>query len=241
MRYTRRMRAGQNERAISAGLVALLHAAILWLVLHARHSPELPVSTRTLATFTIAPHATPAPPPAYKIRPARITGQTGRSGANARRSAVAVPIPIVATPLPLPAPLTPQSGTAVIGGAASVGAGSGAGERGDGAGSGGSGDGNGAGGGTRARLVAGTIGPRDYPKVERSARIGGVVTIAFTVGTDGRVGACAVTLSSGNAALDSATCRLVEARFRYTPARDAAGTPISERRGWRQRWWIEGD
>jgi protein TonB len=128
---------------------------------------------------------------------------------------------------------------ATVGGAAETGVGAGAGQRGDGAGRGNAGDGAGAGGGTRAQLVAGTISSRDYPNAERSARIGGMVTVAFTVRTDGHVERCTVTRSSGNPALNRITCQLIEARFRYTPARDAAGSPVSERRGWQQRWWVE--
>ena len=160
---------------------------------------------------------------------------------EAVRSAVAAPIPLIVPPLPLPASVLPQDGTAIVGGAAAAGVGAGAGQSGDGAGSGHASDGAGAGGITRARLVAGTIGPRDYPKAERSARIGGVVTAAFTVTTDGHVDGCAVTRSSGNPTLDRITCQLIEARFRYAPARDAAGSPVSERRGWQQRWWVERD
>ncbi|HYD38320.1 MAG TPA: energy transducer TonB, partial [Allosphingosinicella sp.] len=44
----------------------------------------------------------------------------------------------------------------------------------------------------------------------------------------GRVSDCKVTRSSGSPALDSVTCRLIVARFRYRPARDAEGRPIAE-------------
>jgi protein TonB len=37
-----------------------------------------------------------------------------------------------------------------------------------------------------------------------------------------------VTRSSGSRALDSTTCRLIQSRFRYRPARDGAGKPIAE-------------
>ncbi|MDE0879066.1 MAG: hypothetical protein OSB00_10455 [Sphingomonas bacterium] len=47
--------------------------------------------------------------------------------------------------------------------------------------------------------------------------------------------------SSGVASLDATTCKLVEKRFRYTPARNAAGTAVAEERGWRQRWWLDGE
>lgn len=109
-----------------------------------------------------------------------------------------------------------------------------------GSGSGNAGVGAGAGGGgSRARLVVGVIRWRDYPEAERRAGIEGVVTVRFIVGIDGRVHDCAVARSSGNAALDAVTCRLIGDRFRYVPARDAAGRAVVEERAWQQRWWIE--
>ncbi|NTS65095.1 energy transducer TonB [Sphingomonas sp. HHU CXW] len=233
------MRASGRDRAISAGSVVLLHVGALWLLLHAREPTQLATSTTSLATFEITPPPPAPPPPPRASHTDRRTGRGGLSGVKAVRSAVAAPIPLIVPPLPLSAPVSPQDGTAIVGGAAATGVGAGDGQRGDGVGSGNAGDGAGAGSGTRAQLVAGTIGPRDYPKAERSARVGGVVTVAFTVRTDGHVDGCAVTRSSGNPALDRITCQLIEARFRYTPARDAAGSPVSERRGWQQRWWVE--
>lgn len=232
------MRGNARERAVSAGMVILLHAGALWLLLHARNGPRVPAPAVALSTFQVAPFR--PRPPERRVRTIRRAGSSGRSGTKALRGAVTAPIPVIVPPSP-PAPSLPQSGDAVIGGAAVAGVGSGAGLGGTGAGSGGSGDGPGAGGSrTRARLISGTIGPRDYPKAERSARIGGVVTVAFTVAPDGRAYDCEVVGSSGSVALDATTCRLVEARFRYAPARNAAGAPIAERRGWQQRWWTEG-
>ncbi|MCA1749419.1 MAG: energy transducer TonB, partial [Sphingomonadales bacterium] len=49
---------------------------------------------------------------------------------------------------------------------------------------------------------------------------------------------CVVVESSGNADLDSATCRMIRQRFRYAPARNAAGEPVADRRGWRQSWCL---
>jgi protein TonB len=88
-------------------------------------------------------------------------------------------------------------------------------------------------------LLSGAIGDRDYPRAARAARDEGIAVVRFTVGADGRARDCRVATSSGHAELDAVTCRLIEARFRYAPARDAAGQPVAEERGWRQRWWIE--
>jgi periplasmic protein TonB len=126
------------------------------------------------------------------------------------------------------------------GAANTPGAGTGAGGIGSGFGSGNGGDGTGGGGvASRAKLVSGKINNADYPKSATAARQGGSVTAHFTVGTDGRASKCRVVKSSGNADLDATTCRVIEQRFRYEPARHKAGQPISDVTGWQQTWWLE--
>ena len=226
-----------RERAMSLGVVIALHAGLLWLIFCAPAALPHRVSDRALATFDVVVPR-PPPPPAPHFRPAqRNAAATGRGGITAERSPVVAPSPIILPPVVATAPNVPQQGSAVVGGTAAAGSGSGAGRNGSGDGSGGTGSGDG--GGTRARLLSGAITPRDYPGAERTARIGGTVTVTFVVGVDGGAQDCAVTQSSGSQALDDVTCRLVEARFHYAPARDARGTAISERRGWQQRWWLE--
>ena len=84
------------------------------------------------------------------------------------------------------------------------------------------------GGGTDLEQIAGEITPRDYPRDLRDAGIGGTVGLMFTVGTDGRVSRCTVTRSSGVPELDALTCRLIQQRFRFRPATDRYGRPISD-------------
>jgi len=45
---------------------------------------------------------------------------------------------------------------------------------------------------------------------------------------DGRVTGCTVTGSSGSAALDNATCRIMRSRARFSPARDSNGQPTTD-------------
>lgn len=54
-------------------------------------------------------------------------------------------------------------------------------------------------------------------------------TARFTLAIDasGRVSECTITRSSGHAELDAATCRLIERRARFEPARDAMGNTIA--------------
>jgi TonB family protein len=69
------------------------------------------------------------------------------------------------------------------------------------------------------------ISNQDYPASAMRAGETGVVEATLTVGLNGRVTHCTVVVSSGSAALDSATCRLLRARARFTPARDSDGAP----------------
>jgi protein TonB len=57
-----------------------------------------------------------------------------------------------------------------------------------------------------------------------AARVG----FELTIGPNGRVTGCRITASGGIAALDAATCRIMRARARFRPARDAAGNPVAD-------------
>ena len=67
----------------------------------------------------------------------------------------------------------------------------------------------------------------DYPSSALRREEQGTVSMRITVGTNGRVEACAVTGSSGSSALDDAACRGMQRYARYNPALNAAGDPIS--------------
>ncbi|MEA3033565.1 MAG: periplasmic protein TonB [Sphingomonadales bacterium] len=68
------------------------------------------------------------------------------------------------------------------------------------------------------------IVPDDYPaSLARQRPPPGPVSVLLTVGPNGRVVHCAMLRSSGAGALDAATCRLLVARARFTPAHDAKG------------------
>ena len=79
-----------------------------------------------------------------------------------------------------------------------------------------------------ARLLRGHFNNEtDYPDRARSREEQGMVRVSYTVGADGRVSNCTVVQSSGSSSLDSTTCRIIQRRYRYAPARDAAGNPVS--------------
>ena len=84
---------------------------------------------------------------------------------------------------------------------------------------------------------------RDEPIVNRSApprlrsgglsdsdnqrgRFEGSVGVRLAVGANGRPQGCRVTRSSGNSELDSTTCRLLQDRLEFTPARDRSGNAV---------------
>jgi periplasmic protein TonB len=68
----------------------------------------------------------------------------------------------------------------------------------------------------------------DYPPSALRNNEEGTVRVSLTVGTNGRVSGCTVTQSSGSSALDSATCRIIRSRARFTPARDSSGNAVSD-------------
>lgn len=67
----------------------------------------------------------------------------------------------------------------------------------------------------------------DYPPRTRRRGAGGDVGFSVLVGPDGRITRCTITASSGSAALDAATCRILTSRARYRPAQDVLGVPVS--------------
>lgn len=197
------------------------------------------------ASEAISAIALPAPPPPETPTPAqnaseRKSGKASAANKYAKAAPVVAPKPKFMPPKPPPIATAPQPGVgndASAGATPNPGPGSGAGGNGTGTGAGGSG--NGTGGGTRATWRSGTIRDSDYPRTASAAKIGGEVEVRFTIQPTGRVTGCRVTRSSGDVSLDTTTCRLIEERFRFKPATNAAGAPVTSAYGWRQSWWLE--
>jgi protein TonB len=193
-------------------------------------------ASENLKLIDISPE--PLPPPMEESRPARAAapkeeGAASPQSMRARPSPVVAPKPKIRLKVPPPLP-TVEKKTAVPAGSATSagvsnipGPGSGTGGLGNGMGSGGQGSGNGGGGGaSKAVRLRGSISNSDYPQSARLAKVGGSVSVLFTVEREGRVNGCRVVRSSGNADLDSTTCRLIEQRFVYKPATDAQGRAV---------------
>lgn len=226
-------------------LVALLHLLAVLALIRA-FAPDFAgrAIDAVVSTFAVeAPRPAPSPPPAAPpaAAAARPAGAAGAAGRRAVPRAVSAPAPRIAVPREPVAPPVAGAGSADTAGGREAGSGQGAGAAGGGPGSGGSGSGQGGGGGSPAVKIAGDINSaRDYPAATRDLRIGGQVVIALTVGPDGRPTACRVVRPSRDAEADAITCRLAQARFRFRPATDAAGQPVSATYGWQQRWFYRG-
>lgn len=217
-----------TDRGKAAAAVALLHVALGWalvagLGVELRRAIEQPLRVFSISEPPPPPQVSvPAPvrrrdpegaaaPPSLKSRPSPLV-----SPREDRRS------PVRAAPEPQPAP----SGSAAKAGASTTpGPGTGAGGQGTGAGAGRGGGGTG-GGVTRAQRIGGSFDYSDHPDRGRTNEVE-TVGVRFLVAPDGRVRDCSVTRSSGNPRVDSATCRLIEQRFRYRPATDSDGKPVA--------------
>jgi TonB family protein len=82
------------------------------------------------------------------------------------------------------------------------------------------------------------VSPNDYPAKALREGAQGVVGFRLTIGVDGRVSGCEITATAGSSDLDEATCRLVAARARFRPARDAQGEPAVGSYANRMKWSI---
>lgn len=220
-----------------AGLLTAATVAILGYALVAGLDVPLPVRPAEVMKLFALPVV--SPPPSHERQPEPRPHQAPRAGKAAppnlrsKATPVVVPPPIVPPlqPPPVVAATIPAAGVQATSGAAPIaGPGMGAGGQGDGSGSGGAGDGSG-GGGTPLRRIGDDLRARDIPDaIVRQLLATGVnhyvVYLRFTVGVAGRVTACAVSRSSGSAALDGVTCRLIVDKLRYRPELDRAGRPI---------------
>jgi protein TonB len=68
----------------------------------------------------------------------------------------------------------------------------------------------------------------DYPASAQAAGAEGTAQASLTIGSDGRVVGCNLIRSTGNGALDSATCNILRRRAKFTPARDSNGNATTD-------------
>lgn len=229
----------KNRDRIKALLgVAAFHALLGYAFINGLGTHIATTVSDRLKAFDVLPEQ-PLPPPEEPEPATKRTPQEEGAAAppnlKAKPSPVVAPPPVVRLNLPTPvvtAPLpSPVTGSDPSAGASNLpGPGTGSGGIGTGTGSGGQGTGaGGGGGGSKAVRLSGSIsGATDYPRGAKRAGIEGSVAVRFTVESDGSVTDCEVIRSSADDELDATTCRLIERRFRYEPARDAQGRPVTE-------------
>jgi protein TonB len=235
-----------RDRAGAILGVGLVHLAILLAVLNAA---QVSVGGREaeppIETFDVIEPPPPPPPVVEEVKTEpkpREEGQASPPNLVSKATPVVVPPPKVELPRPTPvvASPTPAQGTQPTQGAAPVpGPGTGAGGIGSGTGGGGAGSGSGGGGGSgqggRPSLISRSLRAGDYPgDLRRRWPPGGRVLVTFSVQLDGRASGCIVYTSSGDPAIDAETCRLVERKLRFRPARNAQGQPYVEKYGYMQ-------
>jgi len=89
--------------------------------------------------------------------------------------------------------------------------------------------------------IVGLFSDDDYPQDAIRNEQQGTTAVSLTIGTDGRVSGCTVSSSSGSSSLDSATCRVIRSRARFTPAKDQNGNPLPGTFQQRIRWVLPED
>lgn len=85
------------------------------------------------------------------------------------------------------------------------------------------------------------ITDNDYPAAALREDAEGAVRFVLGIAADGSVTDCTVQQSSGDERLDAATCALVRARAKFTPALDAKGRPTTGTYASSVRWQIPHD
>lgn len=229
-----------RDRAATIVAVVMIHIGLGYAFLNLSGSLRFIEEQADLQIFDIANPPPPPPPIVEELpepdeaKPKKDEGAASAKNIESKATPVVAPKPRIIVPAkpPVVATPTPNTGAAPTQGASPVpGPGTGAGGSGTGTGSGGSGSGTGGGGGggegTRPSIIQSTtLTGRDYPPGAirawpRNAR----VYVQVRVQVDGRATDCKVNRSSGNPAIDADTCRLVEAKVRFNPARDEKGRP----------------
>ena len=84
------------------------------------------------------------------------------------------------------------------------------------------------------------IGADDYPSEALRDESQGVSYVVWAIGPEGRVIDCRVGVSSGDPALDAASCGAIMRRARYRPAIATDGKPVVSHAGRRVNWRVPG-
>lgn len=253
MAYTAKIEQGWQDKAKSGTGVIALHGVLGYVLLTALGVTALPKPTMAQASLTVI--NVPLPPPAIINPPKKVDEKKAAAeGASSAKALKNRATPVVGAKVKSPNKITATDKTrdgnkrkngasnedGPGSGAGGIGDGTGSGAQGLGQGGGGNGDGNGGGfAPTKAAKTGGAITAKDYRKATGKAKTPDQVTVWYTVGANGRVSGCKVMQPSAWPERDALTCRLIEQRWTYNPARDRNGEPYATETGWRQEWWPE--
>ncbi|WP_240320770.1 TonB family protein [Sphingomonas crusticola] len=219
-----------RDRLVAGTGVVLIEAALGLALLLGLSGRLTTRAEQPVTMLDLQPPVLRSTPPVIPLKAKARSGAAAPRNLPASPSDIVAPPPVItlAPPPPILAAPIVGPGVAPIAGASDLpGPGTGAGGAGNGRGGGLGGDGEGGGGGgIPPRRIRGRISDSDFPRAIAEAGEGGTVAVRYRVGTDGRVGECVVTGSSGNGDLDALTCRLIQQRFRFAPSRDAAGRKV---------------
>jgi protein TonB len=226
MAYYRRT-ADRPDQAKALAGVAIVHAALGFVILSGLNVPLVTHTVERLTTINITeapPPPPPPPPPREQAQRAR--EEEGAAGKKAEPSPIVVPKPRIELPAKPPVQAAPVAGvgSASTAGAALSGTGTGAGGSGTGRGGGGTGDFTGY---TPARMLN-KIPDREYRRISAGRLPYGSAIISFRVNTDGRMSNCRIVRSSGDPFVDSIVCEAATRHLRFRPARDPDGRAVAQ-------------
>ena len=231
------------DRAKSLTGVIVIHAALGYALVNGMGIDMAKTVTAGFKVINVTPPLPPEPVPDQKPAKAE-EGAASPENLSAEQTQIVAPKPEIKLNIESPVVAAPVAGAGNdndAGASDRLGPGFGSGGQGDGSGSGNSGDGAGSGGIVSGpRHLSGSISRRDIPRSVWNAGKRGNVVAHFTVGVDGRASDCRILQSSGHPSLDATTCRLIEERFRFEPARDRRGRAVARPYGWLQEWWQDG-
>jgi protein TonB len=204
--------------------------------------PDMPVPP-PIQEATPPKEKTKEKAPRLKPAPKDPEGAAAPPNIKSRPTEIVAPEPEIRLPVPPPvvaAPIAGPGAAATSGNAPFIGPGTGAGGVGTGTGSGRYGAGGGRGGGAGLargpQLIGGDVTDADYPRSALNRE--GTVYMRFLITPQGRIGRCEIARSSGHAGMDRDTCRVMQRRLRYRPARDSYGRAVSAWTEGEQEWFI---